>query len=269
MRFVGVLGLVLVLLVPSVQAHGGAGGFGHLNVDVAKLAPGANKTYHLNPATMGENVTLTRDWIFGVYAGVQGGAATRLEVRLLAANVTQASWTWTAGYHGNTTRLRYTGEYDLTVRNPTNRTTEYAFYYDQSCNCLGKLIPLPGGFVLFNYDLPKDRRAFVGFPLVAGGRAQASVATLTPGSPGVWPDDFHVLQNHEAAAPKWLNVTFKTQAADRYYVFVHALEGASLEKPMDLTPLVKVDPASSGALGVVLVMAALVVAGVGRSGRRP
>lgn len=257
--------LVLLLLVaaPPTMAHGQGQGFGHLNVDVRELGPGENRTLHLEPSM--ESGPLQADWVFITYALVEGPAPVM--ATLTYEGVPTSRFLWVTGANSNSTRLQFSGEHDLTLNNPSrNESTKYAFYFDQSCNCAGKLIPLPGGFVLFNYDLPAGRDVFIGFPLISGWHIRGAVATL-PGEDARWPSDFSNVTSGEARGPGWLNLTFRTSEAERYYVFVEALDGASLEDPLDLTPLVEVEGGSTP-VGPGLVWVGTLAALVGARAQR-
>lgn len=167
-------------------------------------------------------------------------------VNLTHAGTVVDQWTWAPGaYSKNTTRLPATGDYNLTVWNPGPESTKYAFYFDQSCNCQMKVIPLPGGFVLFTYDFPASREAFAGFPTLPGWHVRGAVATLREGTQGRWPQDFDVLVEKEARDRGWINFTFQTPTTTRYYVFMEAPAAASLENPVTLTPLVEAPAAKA------------------------
>jgi hypothetical protein len=238
--------MLALLLLPTAQAHEEPG-FGHLTVDVADLAPGQTKSYHLDPSNDEGMITLSKGWVFGVYGGLQGNGTGRLNVFLYHEGVSVANWTWLPGYHANTTRLYFTGEYEIRVQNPGNQTARYALYYDQSCNCKGKLIPLPGGWNLFNYDLPAGRKVELGFPLMRNAEVRGSLATLESATDARWPQDFTVLKQAQTKGPEWLNFTFIPARAQRYYVYVEAVQGAQIDSPLYLTPLLEVEPKSSGA----------------------
>lgn len=250
--------LALLVLLPTVHGHEQEG-FGHLTVDVADLGARQTKTYHLDPSSEGQAITLSKGWVFGLYGAVQGNGTDRVDVFLYHEGISVANWTWVPGYHTNTTLLKFTGEYEIRVHNPGDRSVRYAFYYDQGCNCKGKLIPLPGGWNLFNYDLPAGRQADIGFPLVPNARVRGYLATLASEQDARWPQDFEILQQAEAQGPQWLNVSFQTTSAQRYYVFVEAVEGARIDAPLYLTPLVEVEGGDSPAHAPVWGLAACLV----------
>lgn len=249
---------------PASMAHEAGPGFHHLSVDVRDLNATDSRTYQLES----DEGPFREGWVFIVYGGVQG--ETPVQVNLTTNGTVVDQWVWTPGsFHKNTTRLPSTGDYQLTVWNPSNATTRYAFYFDQSCNCTAKAIPLPGGFVLFNYDLPADRRAFVGFPTLDGWHLKGAVATLRPDTQARWPHDFDILVEEETLGRGWINFTFDTPSTARYYVFMEALSGASLEDPVDLTPLVEVEEKkeASGASALAALSAAVTVVWARRRSR--
>lgn len=251
--------LLLILLAASAAppgaAHEGGPGFHHLSVDVRELNATESRSYALES----DEGPFREGWVFIVYGGTEGPG--RVIVNLTHANRTVTQWQWGAGsFHKNTTRLPATGGYNLTLWNPSDARVRYAFYFDQSCNCQSKVIPLPGGFVLFNYDFPAGRDAFVGFPTLPGWHLQGAVATLREGTEAHWPQDFEILVEQEARDRGWINFTFKTPTTTRYYVFMEALAGASLENPVELTPLVEATAHRAPAPGSIFIIVAASIA---------
>lgn len=247
----------------ATDPENGAEGFLHLTVEVRELGPGESRHHDL--AT--DEGPFQAGWVFIAYGGVQGNASVVVNLTHEGTPVDQ--WVWTPGeYHKNTTRLQDTGNHELTLWNPSKvDKTRYAFYFDQSCNCVGKQIPLPGGFVIFNYDLPAHKKAYVGLPSIPGWKLHAAVATLDQATAN-WPDDFQILTQGGVEGRGWLNLTWTTPRTARYFVFVEALEGASIEAPVDLTPLLETQGANAPAPGGVLLSFAVVVAAAAISIRR-
>lgn len=240
--------VVLAGLASPARGHEGGTGFHHLSVDVRQLNASETRTYALES----DEGPFRQGWVFIVYGGVEGPG--RVIVNLTHDGEVVDQWTWGAGtFSKNTTRLPATGTYNLTVWNSGAQPTKYAFYFDQSCNCQMKVIPLPGGFVLFNYDFPAGRTAFVGFPTLPGWHVEGAVATLRQGTEARWPQDFDILVQKEARDRGWINFTFKTPATTRYYVFMEAPAGASLENPVTLTPLVEAPAAKSPGLSIAFL----------------
>jgi hypothetical protein len=255
----GVLAAAAFLLsawAPIITAHGDGPGFRHLSVEVRHL--NASESRDLPLAS--DEGPFREGWVFIVYGGVEGPAP--VVVNLTFGDVVVEQWVWVPGdYHKNTTRLKHSGEHHLTFWNPSsNASTRYVLYYDQSCNCEAKSIPLPGGFVLFNYDLPAGRDVLVAFPSLPNWTLRGAVATLD-GAGTRWPDDFTLLTNATVSGRGWLNFTFTTPHETRYYVFVEAVDGASLEDPVFLRPLVEVagpaTPFPSFLAGIVALVAGL------------
>lgn len=248
------LGLVLVAIVfaPAASAHEGGTGFHHLSVEVRDLNATEARSYHLES----DEGPFREGWVFLVYGGVEGSG--RVVVNLTHANRTVTQWEWSGGaFSKNTTRLPGTGDYNLTLWNPSASKVRYAFYFDQSCNCQMKVIPLPGGFVLFNYDFPAGRDAFVGFPTLPGWHVKGAVATLKEGTEARWPQDFDILVENARRDRGWINFTFKTPTTARYYVFMEALAGATVENPVTLTPLVEADPPKAPAPSAFVMILAV------------
>jgi hypothetical protein len=270
--FVGLIVLAAtMLLLSSVNAHRGDCGAGaeaalcHLTVNVQDLGPGLEHTYRLHSERVEGD--FPEGWILTAFGGVQGTGLVLVNVS--TDGETRHQWTWSGNrYSSNSTRLDRSGDYELRLFNPGGETVRYGFYFDQSCNCAAKLIPLNGGFVLFNYDLPADREVRLGFPTIEGWHLRGSLALLRNSS-GEWPQDFSILQTAEQQGKGWLQFEFETTAAETHYVFIEALSGVTTgpngqPRPVELTPLLEVAAAKTPGLGALAIVGLLAVAAVWR-----
>lgn len=238
------IALSVALLVPSPLASGGhppeeeAEAFTHITLSVEDLPPGETVVHHL----LSPEGPLRAGWIYIIYGGVQGEG--QVVVNLTHAGDLTDRFVWTGGaFHKNSTKIQGTGDHDLVLWNPTNDTVRYAFYYDQSCNCAGKSIPLPGGFVLFNNKFQAGRE--VTYDLFVYDEAitlKAALAAYDPErSTADWPEDFDILEEKTVSGKDWLNFTFTPEETATYYVFYEAVAGASPEEPVMLTPIIEVE----------------------------
>lgn len=262
-RIVLPIALVLALVgsLPTTSAdHPDEDPLMHLNVDVQDLGPGQSIS---RPIESPEG-PLRKGWVYIIYGGVEGNHTVTAE--LIAGNETTATFVWEPGaFHQNSTKIQKTGAHHLVLTNTGNETVRYAFYYDQSCNCAGKLIPLAGGFVLFNYDLPADTDVDLRFPLIETWELKGQVAWHDPDTPtAAWPHDFEIIKEGSFAGKGWIDLSFRTDQRGTYYVFLEALQGASPKDPVSLTPDMQVHGApmaeASGAPLLALPLAALLVA---------
>lgn len=257
--------LCLLALVPIVSAHGEDGDIGHLNVKVDDVGPQERVVVPLDPTEGPQGPSgeqFRAGWVFTLYGGIQGNGS--LDLSLTWGNETISSWNWSPGTFQTTTlRLTRSGPHNLTLWNPSSsQTVRYGFYFDMSCNCASKLIPLPGGFVLFDYDLPPDRDVTIKLPTPQGVRFNVSIAILK-GDNASWPNDFNVLTTTQSTSGQTARLEFPDRAAETtYYVFVRAPEGASLQKPADVIPSLDVKTADVPGIGTFLSLAALVVISV-------
>ena len=240
----------------------------HLCVDVQDLAPGETKVRGL---TSPEG-PLRAGWIYIIYGGVQGNGSVIAELR--SDNASVERFVWTQGqFHQNSTKIQVTGNHTLHLTNPSEtESVRYAFYYDQSCNCIGKLIPLHGGFVLFNYVFPEGRTAhFDLFVYDARHTLHGAVATHDESLPTAhWPDDFAILDEKTVTGRAWLNFSIVPEETGTYYVFLEALAGADPNAPIDLTPVIEVEAAKENTATLpllTLVAFALAAAMLPRRGR--
>jgi hypothetical protein len=265
------LGLSVLLLLPSSAAHMTEEGcheesetnLCHLTLNVKDLPAGDEHVYALHSERLEGDFPI--GWIVTAFAGIQGDG--QVLANLTLASETRHTWTWSANtYSSNSTRVDAAGHYELRLKNPGTTSVRYAFYFDQSCNCAVKFIPINGGFVLFNYDLPADRDVRIGFPTIDGWHLKARLALLTD-ERGEWPRDFEVLETLEQKNKGWLRFDFHSEKAATYYVFVEAPEGVTngpdgRPVAVELTPLLEVDEGSTvpawGTVGSLLTVCGLV-----------
>lgn len=241
--------------------------FFHLCLDIYELEPGETKIRHLS-SPEGD---LRAGWVYIIYGGVDGQGTVTATLEANGEPVDQ--FVWTPGFHKNSTKIQQTGPHDLVLHNPSNDTAaRYAFYYDQSCNCAGKLIPLPGGFVLFNYELPADTDVTIRFPLIDGWGLEGAVARLDPDAQFArWPADYTLLMQSKAEDKGWLTFDFHTQERGTYYLFLQETKGASPSEPITLTPEITVHEDvedAPGAASGILLAALVAVIGLATSGGR-
>jgi hypothetical protein len=266
--------LVLVAASALLMAHGASAHEGehanHLTVRVEDLAAGQSETFEL----AFENGSFAAGWVFLVYGGVQSNG-TPVHVALSLPDGTPvADWVWTpGGFHVNTTRLPEESEYRLTLSNPSeSQDVRYAFYYDQSCECLDKTVGLSGGPAIFNTHLEAGRTADLRLQIAhwdpeagalvapVGVRTDVIVATLSDDR-ALWPDDFEVL-NRATTDGDELTISWTADESGVYYVWTTVLRGADPSTPVYLRPSIDLasgpEPAPSG--GLVFVLAALALA---------
>ncbi len=148
--------LSLLLLLPLVAAHGehdDGGNLQHIQREDLVLEPGRNAIYSLDFA--GQPFTGGWEWL--IRADVDGDVG----VRLTQLGQTVDQWEWGTGSHTETTTIPDNGTLLLEFSNDGSRNATVAFYYDQTCRCLFKLVPLAQGPVWFNIDAEKgDRVSF-------------------------------------------------------------------------------------------------------------
>src|SRR5262245_41917302 len=136
---------LLVALVGARLARAEDGGVDHVTLMEGELAPGASRVYQLK---FGEG-DLRRGWLFALVGQVRAGAA---ELTLLdPAGQPAAQWRWepTNAPRWDGIAIPRDGEYRLRVASAGAEALRYSLYYDQSCFCAGKKLPLEGGVVVF------------------------------------------------------------------------------------------------------------------------
>lgn len=255
-------GLVLLFLLPLAAAHGpGASEQAHLNVRPVTLDPGASATY---PIETGEGPWI-KGMVFVVYV-VFFNESRNLDVSLVYNDTTDATtWTGLAEERNYlSARIPYDdGPYDLRFTNRADHQVRLLFYFDQTCNCSMKPVPLKEGWVVFGYDLKKGHRTRIAMPLVATWTVEGSLTTLA-NDRARFPDDFHVVDHRTASGPHWLNFTVDPPRDDRYVVFLTVHEGSPTlpdpKKYVSITPLVEDVKGTSPAAGLALLLLASAVA---------
>src|SRR5262245_37786978 len=144
-RFLIAALLLLLVAISAGLARAEDGGVDHVTLMEGELAPGASRVYQLK---FGEG-DLRRGWLFALVGQVRAGAA---ELTLLdPTGQPAAQWRWepTDMPRWDTIAIPRDGEYRLRVASAGAAGLRYSLYYDQSCFCAGKKLPLEGGVVVF------------------------------------------------------------------------------------------------------------------------
>lgn len=280
---------VLVPALPPAASHsGGAHALPHVNPQGGWLNATETETYDLFFA---ESPTGFFDagWVFVVNGIVYEGNATPA-MSLLFQNRTVATW---AIAPGKVTRqltglMPETGLYQLQLRNPGPGRVHVGFFYDQSCNCAAKPIPVevPNGMVIFNADAQKGSTWRATFSEPAVHRLRLDLATRTD-ERSRWPGDFRVLQSSTAAASpasapnaRLHELTWTADATARYYVFVQSVaadygkfDTSSPERAVGsvmVTPLFEqTGTAPKGAPSIEAALMVVTMAGLALAARGP
>jgi hypothetical protein len=221
---IAALALFLVLFGAG-PARAEEGGVDHVTLMEGELAPGATRVYQLK---FGEG-DLRRGWLFALVGQVHAGAA---ELTLLdPAGQPVAQWRWeptdTPRWDG--IAIPRDGEYRLRVAS-AGAALRYSLYYDQSCFCAGKKLPLAGGVVIFQGS------AAPGSPveayLMTEGDMETSVlVAYRSAAAGRWPSDYRVLPVEPRLDTRGDNstrqesLTFTAESSDPYYLIVQSRKG--------------------------------------------
>jgi hypothetical protein len=225
MRLFAVL-LALSLLVMSASARAAEDGVDHVELVEGQLAPGAERVYDLK---FGEG-PLRQGWLFGLMGQIKAGTA---DLTLLdPAGQPAAQWRWdtTAQPRWDGLALPSDGDYRLRVASVGAEELSYALYYDQSCFCAGKLMPLEGGVVIFHGS------ASAGAPveawLGANSGMETSVQVAYRAAPaGRWPADYQLLDVdlgsdvQDDGRFRQEAVRFTAASPEPYYIIVKSRKG--------------------------------------------
>jgi len=187
--------LLAALAAAPVQGHEGEAH--HAIPFTAVLGPAATLDV---PLTFEEG-PLEASWVFLLVAEVESnGTAGTMELRL--GTVAVESWTLpTNGEARFFALLPETGAYAVHFQNPSaSDWIRVRFYFDQSCNCLGKIIP--GGFaralVVFAFDFQSGDTIDAVFNEPAAIRTRVTLATRS-GPGATWPGAYTLIKVSEDA----------------------------------------------------------------------
>jgi hypothetical protein len=268
-RFLIVVLAMLLAVLSAGLARAEGGGVDHVTLMEGELAPGASRVYQLK---FGEG-DLRRGWLFALVGQVRAGAA---ELTLLdPTGQSTAQWRWepTDAPRWDGIAIPRDGEYRLRVNSAGSAPLRYSLYYDQSCFCAGKKVPLEGGVVIFQANAPAGSP--VEAYLMTEGDMETSVqVAYRSGADGRWPADYRVLpvepqlDTRGDSSSRQELLTFTAESSDPYYLIVQSRKGiggisflAQEGTTGDATGLVQTAPAPQGwllwvagaAIGVAVV----------------
>jgi len=226
MRWTSICVLALGLMLATASARGAGGGVDHVTLIEGELAPGTSRVYDLK---FGEG-PLRRGWLFALVGQVSAGTAglTLLD----PGGQPAAEWRWeaTTAPRWDGLTLPSDGEYRLRVTSDSDAALRYTLYYDQSCFCAGKKMPLEGGVVIFQGSAPAGApvEAWLGMD----SSMETSVQVAYRAAPaGRWPDDYQqisVVPSSETQDDgRFLqeSLAFTAASSDPYYVIVQSRKG--------------------------------------------
>lgn len=182
--------LLLLALLPLAGAHPdhlNGNSLQHITLETVTVEPGETLTYPLD--FQGQPFTGGWDWL--LRADVDG----RLQFSLNMGAIAVGQWDWASGEHIGLATIPFNGTMELAVHNPGARAATTSFYYDQTCNCLFKLVPMDSGPVWLN------------IPAEAGKQVTFNLTFFTqPLAQGDEPDHIDVSVRHVELRPEGLAV---------------------------------------------------------------
>jgi hypothetical protein len=222
--FVALLALGMMIVAAPARAAGG--GVDHVTLIEGELAPGASRVYDLK---FGEG-PLRRGWLFALVGQVSSGTAglTLLD----PAGQPAAQWRWdvTTAPRWDGLTLPSDGDYRLRVASDGAVALRYTLYYDQSCFCAGKKMPLEGGVVIFQGSAPAGAPVEAWLGMDSGMETSVQVAYRAAPA-GRWPADYQqisVVPSSETQDDgRFLqeSLTFTSVSSDPYYIIVQSRKG--------------------------------------------
>lgn len=235
-----VLAALFLAAAPLGAAH--EGGLHHGAMLEGTLAPGAQVSKGLEYG----GGQLAGGWIFLLGGRVTGGP---LHATLSLASGAVNDWSIPPGDTWTTTIvLPETAAYTLLLENRGTSAVSYTIYFDQSCECSGKLIfpNIPDGIIIFNHDTTGPAEVFAQFNEPRAMRVKVTAALRT-GPAGDWPADFTTLAVSSAPVERTVGgepillheLTVEVSSATRVYYFVQGLE---LTAPSPTPPDLLISP---------------------------
>lgn len=204
--FGGFLGSAPPTLSHEGQIH-------HLEVRQNTLAPGANETLVVDF----ERGPLIQGWFFFVLVNLSEGDS--LLLTLEKDHLVVHQWTITSlGRSLRSALLSTGGPFSMRLANPSaTKNASYHLYFDQSCNCPGKIVPvqLDRPLLVFNIDAEAEERIDARFLEPDAVNLKVSVATLKKAT-AQWPEDFEILAS--SSNPHDALVSGETRRAHLLYV---------------------------------------------------
>ncbi|MBI4394515.1 MAG: hypothetical protein HY556_12080 [Euryarchaeota archaeon] len=224
-RIVIIALLALAGQLATVAAH--VDGLDHAIPDSGRLAPGEGDVHELRFS----EGPLQAGWVF-IVNFYQTIGTEPLQVFLELDNRTQSQWSVRPGEPNHLMRLiPETGNYTLRVSNPSSSdNASYVFFYDQSCNCIGKLlppanetgVPLDHAIVIFNVDVEPGYKVFFNLTEPPAQKVTLAAATLRNDT-AQWPIDYDVIAT-SAPSVAFHRLSFDAHESGRYYIFVESVE---------------------------------------------
>ena len=218
--------LALLALFGVGAARAEEGGVDHVTLMEGELAAGASRVYLLK---FGEG-DLRRGWLFALVGQVRAGVA---DLTLLdPAGQPAAQWRWepTDVPRWDGIAIPRDGEYRLRVNSAGAAPLRYSLYYDQSCFCAGKKLPLEGGVVIFQGSAAPGSPVEVWLATEDGIETSVQVAYRS-GVDGRWPADYRVLpvepqlDTRGDSSSRQELLTFTAESSDPYYLIVQSRKG--------------------------------------------
>ncbi len=161
------------------------------------------------PISFTSDANLLAGWVLLVDYVVAGA---NLDATLVAPDneTVVAAWTWSQGTGLASVTFPETGHYVLRLSNLGADEATFQLVFDQSCECTAKWTSVAEAHVIFNWQLTQGAPFHVAFNVAAMDEdfqptdvpadlaMNVWVATRTSEVPGVWPDDFAILQSFDA-----------------------------------------------------------------------
>jgi hypothetical protein len=140
-------------------------------------------------------------------------------------------WRWEAGditrWEGLT--LPRDGDYRVRVASVGAEALRYTLYYDQSCFCAGKKMPLEGGVVIFQGSAAASTPVEAWLGINDGMQITSQVAYRNAPA-GRWPDDYRMFDvtsqtDIQSDTFRQDSLAFTTVSSDPYFIVVRSTKG--------------------------------------------
>ncbi len=240
------LGVLLVYLLFSsmyVAAHDSeeaSSESDHMTHYELELRPGGSRIFKV---TWGGQPLKAR-WLFLLSAQMRGDGQVVVKMQGSGSEHPFATYDWAVDgkVHTELTEIPEDGFYNLTFLNSemSNDTVDIRFQFDQSCECVGKILDLDGGVVVFQQKVEKGEKVHFAFAEPDGAyfRVWAGVRNRKPLK---WKTGFDIV----ADALKWggrLQMDYTVETGGTHYFFIESVSGTGFIVPeYELREIIKLD----------------------------
>ena len=222
----------LFLATTSVGAHDGeeeSSETDHTTHYELELSPGQKRIFKIT----WDGQPLKARWIFLLSAKMSGKAETTVELQSPDDDTAFAVWDWIVDseVHSRVAEIPRDGYYNLTFFNSEKSSdpVKISFQFDQSCECIGKILDLEGGVIVFQQKVKKDDEIHFTFTEPEG--ADFSVwAGIRNKNPLTWKGGFDQVAKASKSGDR-IKMDYSAGSNGIHFFFVESISGVGAIVP--------------------------------------